>query len=196
MSIFKYYKFNKYSIDSLKKQELFCNHYQAFNDPFECWAIIHEEIPDPVYEPKRYMNLLKIWGYDPGPDSIEDQLVKDYFDEIAMYQPNINATIDDARITCFSETGNNPLMWAHYGDGLRGFCVEFDETEIKTIERTHLKVIPVQYLDNPPVVDAMACALVNDQIWYNQTAIDEASASNDKSWLDVYKDNINVTGSE
>jgi Protein of unknown function (DUF2971) len=29
-------------------------------------------------------------------------------------------------ICCFSETYDNILMWAHYADGHRGFCLEFD----------------------------------------------------------------------
>lgn len=32
-------------------------------------------------------------------------------------------------VACFSESNNSPLMWGHYADGHKGFCLEYDFTE-------------------------------------------------------------------
>jgi hypothetical protein len=34
--------------------------------------------------------------------------------------------LDKARVLCLCETQTNPRLWAHYADGHRGFCLEFD----------------------------------------------------------------------
>ncbi len=40
----------------------------------------------------------------------------------------IQASLDKARVLCLCETQTNPRLWAHYSDGHRGFCLEFDTT--------------------------------------------------------------------
>lgn len=38
-----------------------------------------------------------------------------------------------SRVFCFSETFQNPLMWAHYGNSHQGFCVGYASEDIKNI---------------------------------------------------------------
>jgi hypothetical protein len=51
-------------------------------------------------------------------------------------------------ICCFSEVHNNPLMWGHYSDGHRGFCLEFDTTSDPLFKKTKR----VRYSTTFPVV--------------------------------------------
>lgn len=39
---------------------------------------------------------------------------------------NTSALFDLALVSCFSETNNNELMWSHYADSHKGFCVQYD----------------------------------------------------------------------
>jgi hypothetical protein len=32
-------------------------------------------------------------------------------------------------VACFSAAADNLLLWAHYADGHRGFCLEFDTSD-------------------------------------------------------------------
>jgi hypothetical protein len=41
------------------------------------------------------------------------------------------------KVCCFTQTYNNYLMWSHYANAHKGFCVEFDFTEI--LKQTKLK---------------------------------------------------------
>jgi hypothetical protein len=50
-------------------------------------------------------------------------------------------------IACFSEVVDNILMWAHYADGHRGFCLEFD-----TKNMHFSKAFPVTYSDFLPTM--------------------------------------------
>ncbi len=45
----KLYKFSgptEYALQNLEDGVIFCQHYSAYNDPFEFWSNIHEGIPD------------------------------------------------------------------------------------------------------------------------------------------------------
>lgn len=51
-----------------------------------------------------------------------DAIIEDFFVGVAQAEMKYN-------IACFSENNNSPLMWGHYADGHKGFCLEYDFTE-------------------------------------------------------------------
>jgi hypothetical protein len=167
--IYKYFKATEYSISGLIRDELYCQNYQAFNDPFECWFILKEGIPHKEKEPERFKSLCDAWGFHPQNNEEQIELFDPYMEELESYQPDLMGYINGAKISCFSKKADNLLMWAHYADGLRGFCVGFDEKKILANDKENFAaIIPVSYLKRPPVVDKMIYALANDQIWYNE----------------------------
>ena len=50
-------------------------------------------------------------------------------------------------VTCFSEVNNDLLMWAHYSEGYRGFCLEF-----RTESEAFQKLRKVSYVDRIPEI--------------------------------------------
>lgn len=74
---------------------------------------------------------------------------------MANLQTNIRKSIDEHfLITCFSETYDNQLMWAHYADSHRGICVEYDLSKIDDIEINYIKLnlLPVKYCKARPQI--------------------------------------------
>jgi hypothetical protein len=61
---------------------------------------------------------------------------------------------------------------SHYADGLRGFCVIFDEKALLG-GRPEAYALDVAYLDKPPEIDSFIYGIARDQDWYSQTAIEE-----------------------
>ncbi len=62
----------------------------------------------------------------------------------------LNSTLADMiRITCFSETRDNILMWSHYANKHDGICVAYDFK--KSIELQTL-ALPIKYDDNRPII--------------------------------------------
>lgn len=60
------------------------------------------------------------------------------------------------RVFCFSETFQNPLMWGHYGNSHKGFCVGYALNDILNIPeyKENLCFERVSYSDNiPPLTD-------------------------------------------
>lgn len=179
--LFKYSGPTSYALQNLKEGTLFCQHYAAYNDPFEYWARIIEGVPDSEREPDRFIAATRAWGFDVS--TIEEARVEplikenfiEYFNECQGYVPPFDVMREEMRIACFSSEQDNLLLWSHYGDGLRGFCVEFDENLITNSEPKGY-LLDVAYLNSPPEVDSFVYGIAWDQDWYSQTAIQETNA--------------------
>ena len=57
----------------------------------------------------------------------------------------IEALSTTALMSCFSETNKSVLMWAHYADSSKGFCVEYDLKRLSRDEIISLGIYPVLY---------------------------------------------------
>lgn len=179
------------SISNLENGVIFCQHFSAYNDPFEFWNHIYEGIPDPETEPERLAAALKAWGMEGS--SPHDEDVVAYFDECQHYQPPFKEMRDGVRIACFGSQRDNMLMWSHYADGLRGFCIAFDENSVATIE-PEAYVLDVEYSIAPPIVDSFVYAIAHDQDWYHHVAIEETKTqiqylgkTDEEHWIPIYE---------
>jgi hypothetical protein len=170
-SIFKFYGVTPYSLHALKNNYIHCSHYSTFNDPFECWCSEESGIPNPNTEPLRYEAAYKAWGFD-LPDYSENgiQELNHYCEQfIGKHTIRVSDYIESARICCFSKKISDLLMWSHYGNGLRGFCVEFDPS--KLIDPNTANIIEVKYKRKPESLDTLVCMIVEDQIDFHEMVI-------------------------
>ena len=58
------------------------------------------------------------------------------------------------RVFCFSKTFQNPLMWGHYGNSHKGFCVGYDYNDILNIPeyKGNLRFKEITYADAIPTL--------------------------------------------
>jgi hypothetical protein len=179
--LLKYSGPTPHGLQNLERGQIFCQHFTAYNDPFEFWTRISSRIPDPDREPERYLGALRAWGFDyrtiaeAKNDQIIQANVDEYFDECQHYALPFEIMRQGMRISCFSSDAANLLMWSHYADGLRGFCIAFDEDTV-TRGDTSGFVLDVAYQDAPPEVDSFVYGVARDQDWYNDVAIGETEA--------------------
>ncbi|MAP25492.1 MAG: hypothetical protein CL578_18595 [Alteromonadaceae bacterium] len=180
-----------YSISNLENGAIFCQHYSAYNDPFEFWSNIYDGIPDAGKEPERFAAALAAWGMSGTSPDDEDLIA--YFDECQNYQPPFKEMRDEVRIACFGSQRENLLMWSHYADGLRGFCIVFDEDAVVKSE-PQAYLLDVEYINVPPTLDSFVYAIAHDQEWYHQVAIEETETrikylgkTNEKGWITTYE---------
>ena len=170
-----------HAIQNLENGQIFCQHFSAYNDPFEFWAEILTGIPNPDREPERYLAAIQTWGFQCASidEAMTDDLiqgsVRDYFEECQDYAPSFETMRQGTRIACFGSERNNLLMWSHYADGLRGFCIVFDEDDLVTNDTDY--IFEVSYVDAPPVVDSFLYGIAKDQDWYSGIAIEETEAA-------------------
>ncbi len=179
--LYKYWRVSERSLKALSDQMLYAQHFTRFNDPFECGAHFVAGQIDREAEPERFAALIRAWGFDDPEDApLED--TEEYFEQFEHY--DLEMALPGVRICCFASEIDNLLMWSHYGDGLRGFCLDFDE-EMVSKSISGLTGFPfitnVTYSDVAPSVDGMVLGVLDDQIDYAYMCFHEEK--ND-FWLD------------
>lgn len=102
MKVYKYFSLNEYTLESFVKNYLWFSKPRFFNDPFDCNLEVLNNY-------NTFVNEISILGAD----------AKDII---------INNTREFG-ICCFSQTDDNIHMWAHYADGHKGICIEYDATK-------------------------------------------------------------------
>jgi hypothetical protein len=170
--MFKYTLFSEYSLVNLLNDQIYLNHYESFNDPFECRCEIFSGFPDKDSNSERIGEIIRAWGFDDANDVSALANYEDLILSLEDTEPSVPKTIESARICCFSKTEDNLLMWAHYANGLRGFCLEFDHETIIT-EDIDADIFEVLYELKPTTIDTAVSAVLIDQVDYNEDAIYE-----------------------
>ena len=106
-SLFKYRAFNKSSIELMVNRELWFADPNTLNDPFECQMYYDRA-------------LEVVWSKHDVPESkrqsISNRLAK---------------ILSEVGICSFSRTRKNQLMWSHYSDEHKGFCIGFSQSKLK-----------------------------------------------------------------
>lgn len=148
MTLYKYRSgtYNKdetnYDLMNLRADKIRFTNIKNFNDPFECKIISRDLL-----------------------DTLDDKLKR--FEEFFMYsKKNKSDYIDSAHkelihnsrykffknllICSFSEYKDNILMWSHYSNEHKGFCIEYD---LESLIKTRAFILPVIYSNEVPDID-------------------------------------------
>ena len=124
-SLFKFRPFNKTSIELLVNRELWFARPDSLNDPFECQFDFEAMFDE--------LNTLP-------------NITKSGIDRNKKNAFNI---FNSLGICSFSRTRKNQLMWTHYADEHKGFCIGFNEAILSKSE-TALKSVNVKYQSETP----------------------------------------------
>lgn len=152
-SIFKYQGANLNSILNFKRHGLFMASPKSFNDPFDC--SLHFQLDDLTEDQlnelrKQYLDSnhseeFKIRLERNSNDTFKDIL---YNSAKKVLQSSIDEFLNNNGVCCFSEVNNDLLMWGHYSDSFKGFCLEF-----RTAYEPFSKLHKVNYLDTFPTIN-------------------------------------------
>jgi len=107
--VYKYCSFSVNSISALAKGALWFSSPEQFNDPFEF------RLRPPLDTIKANIDS---WGIT----MTEDELKQLGLDCLSIFNP----LKKDKAVCCFSQEPDNILLWTHYGQEHRGFCLRFD----------------------------------------------------------------------
>jgi hypothetical protein len=76
--------------------------------------------------------------------ALEKMVVKNANEVLAVARENLRASIG---VTCFAEKNDNLLMWSHYADQHKGFCLEFH-----TDQEPFDGIVRVDYVETMPEI--------------------------------------------
>ena len=155
--LYKYRVYNEQNLKILEQRRIYFPAAEKFNDPFDCAIEPIADVADPdelieltatqfaSYNPpipkdetRRQLESLK----NVGPDLMHRilSLFKDR--EILLNRKTLG-------VFTMSELNDHPLLWAHYADSHRGFCIEFERTPTNDFGLAK----PMTYSDAYPEVD-------------------------------------------
>lgn len=136
--LYKYQPFTTHALENIKNRQIWFSAPVAFNDPFDCATVVcaADITPDEwQHLAEHFKQALQAQGKPVPPQLTEPGLVGEILREhvanrtrMAIAQ-HITTHREQRGVACFAERNDDLLMWAHYADGHRGFCLEFDFTD-------------------------------------------------------------------
>ena len=138
--LYKYHQMNLHLMEMLTNAKFYMSKRSDLNDPLDStFAISLESYLKLYYE--KYPSLKS------NKEHVE--LVSSIFkSEIERGESSWINTIDELysklRVSCFTEDGNNPLMWSHYAQNHTGVCLKFELSKDPNLEKA---INPVSYID-------------------------------------------------
>ena len=159
--LYKYYPNKPRSIAVLRNMTFWFAKPDSLNDPFDCKMQLNSQIN------VRYVrNILP--GLANSKGITKKQAAKKYLHPIlnnGQIEPEFkqlwkrivqqaNKDLENSGVFCLSERNDSILMWSHYANSHRGFCIEFErhpENDFGDYEKTR----KVRYINAYPVVNIL-----------------------------------------
>jgi hypothetical protein len=136
------------SFDSYKNYEAFLfndtiyfSSPTYFNDPFDCGLDLNFKKKSREYIRKHLIQILS--DQIPNLNGDQEKKAKNFIDEnFEEFSPenieirnslrqNLNDFISRTGVCCFAEIKDNILMWSHYANYHKGFCIEFNYKKLE-----------------------------------------------------------------
>jgi len=134
--IYKYFtdKDNRLK-DALNNQAIWFSNPLNFNDPFDCQLVVDTNNTDE--EILRYADYLCNKTSDADRLKVKLNLLNADFRHKNTNE-NIQNVTSKAGVSCFSKVNDSILMWAHYSNSHKGYCLKFD-----LLKATQFFMVPV-----------------------------------------------------
>ena len=134
--LFKFQPFNTQTLANLKNRTLWFSLPSQFNDPFDCATTVSSQAPseeDFDRAAKYFESIHGVSKETPGAFQPDGTLSEEYRRALIVGSQSALDTEREAfyhkrGVACLTTNHDDMLMWSHYADGHRGFCLEFDGT--------------------------------------------------------------------
>lgn len=157
-SIFQYRSFDDagYKVESLKNNYVWLSKPKDFNDPYDCAGCFDMEktLENLLREKQHNGDISKILNRHKNLSNTTQKILESSQAKLK------NALQQKVKISCFSETYNNILMWSHYAQSHTGFCIEYNISNLELTNSFKKKLFPVFYTPKP--ID-MSKAILSEQ---------------------------------
>lgn len=148
--LYKYQRLTAHSLSSVLNGTVWMASPTSFNDPFDC-AIplarskIKESITHALQE------VAKRQGIRVDQIPRHNEVTKDDALAFEFMRKGLLTTMSKVGVLCLSATPLEILMWSHYADNHKGFCIEFDFSDGSRLRQL---ARPVRYQEEIPSMGA------------------------------------------
>ena len=212
--IYKFQDCNYFTIRNFEKDMISLNNPSTFNDPFDSckMAITDDDLVNVVMNHVLIKGTVITEGTRTafrqlidGGDAYrkineylsatvgENELTKYCKSIFGLLQDNVNLIKElirkyfcqSYRVSCFSNNKDNILMWSHYSNSCKGFCLEYDICDVK---KDIDWIFPCVYTDQViPVQSQYLFELID---YYKKFAEDDFTVNFDITMIDNIMENM------
>jgi len=191
VKLYKYQPFSQHPEENLKKRQIYFPTPSELNDPFDC--AVPFKLTDSTNEE---LGIAFHMFSDPLEDKkvISDQYLTDGkpdkrlgvdIDHLAKRVNNIQLNyFQKMGVACFSDSPSqkpdNILLWSHYANGHKGFCLEFD-TSFPPFQGLEIDMQEVKYKTEYPSTSSVS-AVIGGKIWINALITKSNEWSYEHEW--------------
>ena len=155
--LYKYRTFNDSTERIILYDEVYVPSPLEFNDPFDCRVPVIAEGSE-----EDFKNLIIEEFRSKAPTLSEQEIKKlaeaklgdgTHKDKTKIQQALESAIVNQLKnigVDCLSAKNDDILMWSHYADGHKGFCLEFEGSDYKTFLKRANKV---NYQKELPIIN-------------------------------------------
>lgn len=181
--LYKFYAYNEYSLSVLIDKMVWFSKPATLNDPFDIDIDF-----DICMSPSKLRYMINVVKKQPGISTQKREALRDLEKENANPDAHnkikglLNNQFREDRknwgVFCMSESKRDILMWSHYADHHKGFCVELlrsPESPLGDLEKTR----PVTYSCEYPTPDPTA----DNKMFYDELFFTKAKGwAHEKEW--------------
>lgn len=182
--IYRYMRFDDYWEKNVFEGQSYLGEASKLNDPFDCLIHINH---------KTFVNyiLQMLCEFFPYTDKrlLRETTKASITSKLDEYLHNLKSQF---RVACFTENNDSPLMWAHYTDNHRGFCMEYDLKKLP--EGYRYGILPVIY-SNTRYDATRSVVAQNKNLVTNPFYFKSSHWEYEKEWRMMIPENI-VTDNE
>lgn len=171
-SLYKYHGFNVNSMKCLIDEVVWFSRPASFNDPFDCGIYIDERKKEDTIQEVIDEQLISLRKQG-MPITKEHTDINEYdIQAFDNYRSGIYELIQSIGVYCLSSCNNDILMWGHYADSHKGFCVEYERNSSNILGNA---AVPVTYQHEFP-------SLTGGQVTSKGSDFDQLWTVKSKHW--------------
>ena len=165
-SLFKFYAINKNSLNSLVQEYVWLGDPSTFNDPFDNIVSFNKIIKgescfELSFDLDRAIELIRSRRRELDSQPLNYYAIFDHMEGPELRDKILevhNWIASQLGFACFSSSPYSTLMWSHYADAHKGFCLEFDRIgylrsdlcdKIKYTKDINFKASVIKLIEDP-----------------------------------------------
>lgn len=194
--LYKYQPFKDKRVENVKQHKIWFSNPIRLNDPFDCnirlgIEMSDQEIADLVPFFRKKLSHLSDFDARYLAHGIPNAKFKDAITNGAVqaFDEQRNKMLYERGVACFSEKKDDLLMWSHYADGHRGFCLEFDTA----FDPFH-KALQVQYSERIPSISPASVLLKGEGVLIPMITTKSDCWAYEKEWRIFHKEGNKLYG--
>lgn len=189
--LYKYESLSTQSLQNLKNQVIYFGSPLNFNDPYDCALSpsIKNITDDDLKKLEVYLqsnSKREKWFKNQYGNNSHTSL-REMFLRVGkkLIDDKIRDFLKERGVSCFSERKDSLLMWSHYSNHCKGFCLEFS-----TSNEMFQKIRKVRYQDKIPEIDivAMFCDEDYDTIINNLYCTKATDWAYEQEWRVIHSE--------